>query len=67
MFCVKFRYKNGNEGVCTESGLMKVFENERDAAAFAKELNESIADTAKESFPVWFPVEVHDERNGATE
>jgi hypothetical protein len=64
MFYVKFRYKDGSEGVCTENAKPIAFETESEAADFAKEKNDNIDADLKNLFPVWFPVIAHEERNG---
>ena len=55
-----FKYKNGNEGVCSKDGKEICFETEAVAAAFAKKLNEAIDESVKEFFPVWFVIKAND-------
>ena len=58
MYCVEFKYKNGKKGVCTKDGKIILFDIEKNASAFAENLNGAIEEGLKYFFPVWRAVKV---------
>lgn len=53
MYKVVFEYADGKRGSCKEGGSVRVFETEREAAYFAKGLNDRIDEDMREAFPVY--------------
>lgn len=52
-----FKYADGREGTCTENGTARLFDDQKEAEAFAAELNDCISEECKAFFPVWHAVE----------